>query len=70
MRRFLVSYQYTTQAGFGFGSIYHERPDDKLPNPQSIVHIREDVAADIGISKNRVVILAISEVSAEGEIVT
>jgi hypothetical protein len=70
MRRFLVSYQYDTQAGFGFGSIYHERPDNKLPGPQSIVRLREDVAAAIGITKGEVVILAISEVSAEGKVVT
>jgi hypothetical protein len=70
MRRFLVSYEYSPPQGFGFGTIYHERADGKLPDPQSLADLRQDVAKLLGLGRDRIVILAISEVSAEGEVVT
>jgi hypothetical protein len=69
MRRFLVSYQYTTSRGFGFGSMFHERQDDTLPGPSAIVSIRRDASSALEIARERVVILAISEVSPAGEVV-
>jgi hypothetical protein len=71
MRRFLVSYQFNLSFGSGFGSVYYDRPDDALPGPAAILGIRERVASHIGrgATKGAVVILAVSEVSAEGEVV-
>lgn len=69
-RRFLVSYHLSTRNGWAFGSFFHERTDGNLPDPESIAAMQETVALDNHTVRDRIVILAISEVRADGEVVT
>lgn len=69
-RRFLVSYHLTTRNGWTFGSFFHERTDGNLPDPESIAAMRETIALNSHTVRDRVTLLAISEVSADGEVVT
>lgn len=70
MRRFLVSYYDTVGPSWAFGCLFHERADDTLPDPEAIVAIREHAAREISTSRDRVIVLAISEVSPDGPVVT
>lgn len=70
MRRFLVSYYYTVGPSWAFGCLFHERADDTLPGPRAIVGICEHAAKEIGVSRDNFIVVAISEVSPDGPVVT
>lgn len=70
MRRFLIGFLYSTpDVQFGFGSTYLTRDDDSLPGPQSLLDAREHIAQSWDVPVKQIVIMALSEVSAEGPVV-
>ena len=65
MRRFLISYNHPR----GFGSVYINIANDGLPTPADLVDARNHAADALDESPASIVVLAVSEVSAEGPVI-